>query len=80
MLAFLVQRISQALLVMFVISIIAFAIQDGLGDPLQEMVGMSVSAEEREAIREELGLNDPFLISLRDDLALSERFRRQKSR
>ncbi|HCP21136.1 MAG TPA: ABC transporter permease, partial [Marinobacter hydrocarbonoclasticus] len=30
MLAFLVQRISQALLVMFVISIIAFAIQDGL--------------------------------------------------
>ena len=62
MLAFLVQRISQALLVMFVISIIAFAIQDGLGDPLQEMVGMSVSAEEREAIREELGLNDPFLV------------------
>ena len=51
MLAFLVQRISQAFLVMFVISVIAFAIQDGLGDPLQEMVGMSVSEEEREAIR-----------------------------
>ena len=50
MLAFLVQRISQAFLVMFVISVIAFAIQDGLGDPLQEMVGMSVSEEEREAI------------------------------
>lgn len=62
MLAFLVQRISQALLVMFVISVIAFAIQDGLGDPLQEMVGMSVSEEEREAIREELGLNDPMVV------------------
>src|SRR5690554_1413411 len=62
MLAFLVQRISQAFLVMFVISIIAFAIQDGLGDPLQEMVGMSVSAADREAIREELGLNDPMVM------------------
>ena len=62
MLAFLVQRISQAFLVMFVISVIAFAIQDGLGDPLQEMVGMSVSEEEREAIREELGLNDPMVV------------------
>lgn len=47
---------------MFVISVIAFAIQDGLGDPLQEMVGMSVSAEEREAIRDELGLNDPIIV------------------
>lgn len=47
---------------MFVISVIAFAIQDGLGDPLQEMVGMSVSAEEREAIREDLGLNDPMIV------------------
>ena len=48
MLAFLVQRISQAVLVMFVISVIAFAIQDGLGDPLQQMVGMSVSQDERD--------------------------------
>ncbi len=47
---------------MFVISVIAFAIQDGLGDPLQEMVGMSVSAEERAAIREDLGLNDPMIV------------------
>ncbi|MBQ0833424.1 ABC transporter permease [Marinobacter sp.] len=62
MLAFLVQRISQAVVVMFVISVIAFAIQDGLGDPLQEMVGMSVSQEEREALRDELGLNDSMVV------------------
>lgn len=62
MLAFLVQRISQAVLVMWVISVVAFAIQDGLGDPLQELVGMSVSQEEREALREELGLNDPMVM------------------
>ncbi len=62
MLAFLVQRISQAVLVMFVISVIAFAIQDGLGDPLQQMVGMSVSLEDREALRDELGLNDSVVV------------------
>ncbi len=62
MLAFLVQRVSQAVLVMFVISVIAFAIQDGLGDPLQQMVGMSVSQDERDAIREEMGLNDPKVV------------------
>ena len=62
MLAFLVHRLSQAILVMFVISLISFAIQDGLGDPLQQMVGQSVSEVERETLRESLGLNDPFLV------------------
>jgi len=79
MLAFLVQRISQAFLVMFVISMIAFAIQDGLGDPLQELVGMSVSLEERDAIREDMGLNDPIYVqyarfagnALQGDLGIS---------
>lgn len=60
MLAFLIKRIFQALIVMFVISIISFSIQDNLGDPLRELVGQSVSEEERQALRDELGLNDPF--------------------
>ncbi|BES73340.1 ABC transporter permease [Marinobacter nanhaiticus D15-8W] len=47
---------------MFVISVISFAIQDGLGDPLRQMVGQSVSEAEREQLREDLGLNDPFLV------------------
>ena len=47
---------------MFVISVISFAIQDGLGDPLRQMVGQSVSDAEREQLREDLGLNDPFLV------------------
>ncbi|MEQ6888107.1 ABC transporter permease [Halomonas sp. CS7] len=62
MIAFLIKRLYHALLVMFVISIIAFAIQDNLGDPIQQMVGQSVPESEREALREELGLNDPFLV------------------
>jgi len=62
MLAFLIKRLAQAIVVMFVISIISFSIQDNLGDPLREMVGQSVSEEERQALRDELGLNDPFMV------------------
>ncbi|GAB2726817.1 ABC transporter permease [Halomonas garicola] len=61
MIAFLIKRLFHALLVMFVISIIAFAIQDNLGDPIQQLVGQSVPESEREALREEFGLNDPFI-------------------
>ncbi|SEL16859.1 ABC transporter permease [Pacificibacter marinus] len=60
MLAYLVKRIFQAIGVMFVISLIGFAIQDNLGDPLRELVGQSVTEEVRQELREELGLNDSF--------------------
>jgi peptide/nickel transport system permease protein len=62
MFAFLVKRLIQAVLVMFVISIIAFSIQDNLGDPLRELLGQSVSEKQRQILRDEMGLNDPFLI------------------
>jgi peptide/nickel transport system permease protein len=62
MFAFLVKRLIQAVLVMFVISIIAFSIQDNLGDPLRELLGQSVSEQQRQILRDELGRNDPFLI------------------
>jgi peptide/nickel transport system permease protein len=32
-----------------------------LGDPLRELVGQSVSEAERQALRDDLGLNDPFV-------------------
>ena len=60
--AFLIRRAIQAVIVMFVISLIGFSIQDNLGDPLRELVGQSVSEEERQVLRDELGLNDPFLV------------------
>ncbi|WP_298939734.1 ABC transporter permease [uncultured Psychromonas sp.] len=61
MFTFLVQRLFQALIVMFVISLVAFAIQDNLGDPLREMVGQSVSEAERQVLRDDLGLNDSYI-------------------
>lgn len=62
MFAFLVRRIGQAIIVMLVISVIAFSIQDNLGDPLRELVGQSVSEEQRQILRDQMGLNDPFLV------------------
>ncbi len=61
MLAYLVKRVFQAIAVMFAISLVSFAIQDNLGDPLRELVGQSVSDEVRQQLRDELGLNDSFL-------------------
>jgi peptide/nickel transport system permease protein len=62
MFAFIVRRLAQALIVMLVISFIGFVLKYSLGDPVRELTGISVSAEEREALREKLGLNDPFLV------------------
>jgi peptide/nickel transport system permease protein len=62
MFAFIVRRILQAIIVMLIISFIGFALKQNVGDPVRELTGISVSAAERDAIREKLGLNDPFLI------------------
>jgi len=62
MAAFIVRRITQAVFVMLVIGFIGFSIKQQIGDPVRDIVGISVSAAEREALRDELGLNDPFIV------------------
>ena len=84
MFAFLVRRTGQAIIVMLVISVIAFSIQDNLGDPLRELVGQSVSEEQRQILRDQMGLNDPFLVqywrflkkAVRGDLGTSYFFKK----
>jgi len=62
MFAFIIRRVLQAVIVVFVISVLAFAIKQNIGDPVREITGVHVSAAERGAVRDELGLNDPLLI------------------
>ena len=62
MLLFLGKRMVQGAAVMLVISLLAFSIRGELGDPLRELVGQAVSEEVRQQLREEMGLNEPFLI------------------
>ncbi len=47
---------------MLVIGFIGFAIKQSFGDPIREITGVSVSVAERTKLRDELGLNDPFLV------------------
>ena len=58
MLAFLVQRLFQAILVMLVVGMIAFALFQFVGDPINNMVGQDATEEQRELLRNRLGLND----------------------
>ena len=60
MFAFIIRRIIQAIFVMLVISLVGFMIQHSIGDPVRDLVGERVTPAEREVIRDQLGLNDPF--------------------
>ena len=62
MFAFIVRRIIQAIFVMLVISLVGFLIQNQIGDPVRDLVGERVTPAEREVIRDQLGLNDPFYV------------------
>lgn len=59
MFAFFLKRAGQAAVVMSIISLICFAVQHRIGDPVRDLVGQAVSDAEREKIRDQLGLNDP---------------------
>ncbi|OQY55155.1 MAG: ABC transporter permease, partial [Desulfobacteraceae bacterium 4572_88] len=62
MIPFIIRRVTQSILVMLAISFIGFSIRHQIGDPVRDIVGVRVSVEEREILRDQLGLNDPFLM------------------
>ncbi len=62
MIAFIVQRLLQSVLVMLAVGLIAFGLFRYVGDPINNLVGQETSLADREALRERLGLNDPFLV------------------
>ena len=59
MLAFIVRRLLQAILVMLVVALISFSLFQFVGDPINNMVGQDSTLGQREVLRESLGLNDP---------------------
>ena len=62
MIAFVVRRIAQAVIVMLTVGLIAFSLFNYVGDPINNLVGQDTSLEDRAALRERLGLNDPFFV------------------
>lgn len=62
MLAFVLRRLMQSVAVMVVVAALAFVVFNYVGDPINNMVGQEASLEDRERLRDELGLNDPVLV------------------
>jgi peptide/nickel transport system permease protein len=60
--AFIIRRLAQSVFVMLVVAMVAFLMFNYVGDPVHQMVGIETSFEEREQLRQELGLNDPPLV------------------
>jgi peptide/nickel transport system permease protein len=68
-LAFIVQRLFQACIVMLVVGLISFSLFQFVGDPVNNMLGPEGTNEQRERLREKLGLNDAIPIQFMRYLA-----------
>jgi peptide/nickel transport system permease protein len=62
MLAFVLRRLGQAVLVMLAVGLIAFALFRFVGDPVLFMLGQDSTPEDRERITRLLGLDQPFYV------------------
>src|SRR5918995_4703677 len=60
MLVFILRRLAQSAFVMLAVAFIAFALFNYVGDPVSGMVGQDASLEDRQKLRHDLGLDDPF--------------------
>ena len=56
------RRALQAVAVMALATLVAFLLFNYVGDPVSNMLGQEASREDREGLRERLGLNDPFVV------------------
>ena len=59
MTGFIFKRLLQSVFVMLAVAFIAFGLFRFVGDPINNMVGQDTSQEDRDKLRENLGLNDP---------------------
>jgi len=62
MLAFILRRLLQSVLVMTVVAYIAFGLFNYIGDPVAFMLGQDATMQERQRLRAELGLDQPFYV------------------
>ena len=62
MLAFIIKRLIEAMLVMLVVAIIAFSLFQYVGDPVVTMLGQDATPEQRDELRRDLGLDQPFYV------------------
>src|SRR3984893_11695597 len=84
---FMIGRLGQTLIVLLVAALVSFMLFRYVGDPVNNRVGQAASLADREAMRTQLGLNDPVAVQfarfvgdvLRGDLGMSYRLRQPVS-
>jgi ABC-type dipeptide/oligopeptide/nickel transport system permease component len=62
MLAFILRRLAQSIVVMAVVALISFMLFRYVGDPVASLLGQDSRIEDFDELRERLGLNDPFYL------------------
>lgn len=62
MLAFIIKRLANAVFVMLSVTFLAFVIFRFVGDPVDQMLNEQATQEQRDDLRERLGLDKPFLM------------------
>jgi peptide/nickel transport system permease protein len=74
MLAFAIRRLIQAVGVMLVVALISFLLFRFVGDPVNQLVGVDTTPEQRAQLRQDLGLNDPVYVQFARYFADAARF------
>ena len=62
MLAFILRRLFQAVIVMLTVAFIAFLLFQYVGDPVTNLMGQDATVEQRAQLRSDLGLDQPFFV------------------
>jgi peptide/nickel transport system permease protein len=62
MLAFIVRRLVQAVVVMLVVAFVSFSLFQFVGDPVVAMLGQDATPEQRADLRRDLGLDEPIAV------------------
>ncbi len=60
MLAFILRRLAQAVIVMLTVAFIAFMLFQYVGDPVTSLLGQDATQDQRDMLRKDLGLDQPF--------------------
>jgi peptide/nickel transport system permease protein len=62
MIAFVIRRLLQAVLVMLAVAFVAFLLFQYVGDPVTQMLGQDATPQDRDRLRADLGLDQPFFV------------------
>jgi peptide/nickel transport system permease protein len=60
MLVFILRRLAQAVIVMLAVAFIAFMLFQYVGDPVTNLLGQDATQEQREQLRRDIGIDQPF--------------------